>query len=286
MRLRIEHRTTYRFSQPQRRLVQLLRMTPASFVGQAVIDWHVSVDRDARLKSGRDGYGNETVMLYVDGPLEGITLTVAGEVLTEDRAGMVEGTPEPLPSPLFQRTTPQTAPDEAIAGFVREIAADEADPLGRLHRLCATIGQRIAFEPGDGNPHRDAATTFAEGRGVCQDHAHVFIAAARLLGHPARYVSGHLYRSDGQTVQPAAHAWAEACVDGYGWIGFDPANGVCPTDAYVRVAAALDYRDAAPIAGARVGGGGEELSVEVAVSRAGSQAQRQGPLGQSQSQEQ
>lgn len=283
MRLRIEHRTTYRFTQPQRRLVQLLRVTPSSFAGQVVIDWHVSVDRDARLKSGRDGYGNETVMLYVDGPIDDVTLTVTGEVLTEDRAGMVVGALEPLPPLLFARSTPQTAPDGAIAEFARGIVEAEADPLARLHRLCSQINERIVFEAGDGNPHRDAATTFAEGRGVCQDHAHVFGAAARLMGYPARYVSGHLLRADGATLQPAAHAWAEAHVEGYGWIGFDPANGVCPTDSYVRIAAALDYRDAAPIAGARVGGGAEELSVEVAVERAGAQSQRQG-TGQSQEQ--
>ena len=273
MRLSIQHRTGYQFTMPQRRLVQLLRVTPPSFVGQSVIDWHVDVDCDARLRSGRDGYGNETTMLYVDGPIDRITLTVSGEVLTEDRAGMVTGTPEPLPAALFLRSTPQTAPDDAIRAFAAEIEASASDPVARLHALNAAINARILFEVGEGNPGRDAATAFAEGHGVCQDHAHIFAASARLMGMPARYVSGHLYRSDGQTVQPAAHAWAEAHVADFGWIGFDPANGVCPTDAYVRVAAALDYRDAAPVSGARVGGGSEALSVEVAVAEARGQRQ-------------
>lgn len=275
MRLSIEHRTTYRFTAPQRRLIQLLKVTPSSFVGQAVVDWHVAVDCDARLKTGRDGYGNETTMLYVDGPIDGVTLTVGGEVLTEDRAGMVAGTPEPLPPALFARSTEQTAPDAAIADFARAIADREPNPLGRLHALCAALRERIAFDVGEGNPHRDAAATFAEGHGVCQDHAHVFIAAARLIGHPARYISGHLWRADGAGAQPAAHAWAEAYVGDYGWVGFDPANGHCPTDAYVRVACGLDYRDAAPVSGARVGGGSESLTVEVAVTKSRSQSQTQ-----------
>jgi transglutaminase-like putative cysteine protease len=275
MRLRIEHRTHYAFSQPQRRLVQLLRVTPPSFDGQAVVDWHVEVDCDARLKRSRDGYGNEVTMLYVDGPVDRIALTVGGEVLTENRAGMVHGAPEPLPVELFLRPTPQTMADEAITAFAHDIAESAADPLSRLHGLCGALYRRIAFDTGDGNPHRDAASTFADGHGVCQDHAHVFAAAARVLGHPARYVSGHLWRSDGQHVQPAAHAWAEAWVEGYGWIGFDPANGVSPTDAYVRVAVGLDYRDAAPVAGARMGGGTEELHVEVAVAEASAQRQSQ-----------
>jgi transglutaminase-like putative cysteine protease len=272
MRLSIEHRTAYRFSEPQRRLVQLLRVTPPSFEGQAVIDWRIYVDCDARLKTHRDGYGNETTMLYVDGPVDGITLTVRGEVLTEDRAGMVSGAPEPLPTPLFQRTTPQTMPDAAIAEFAQQAVTGETDPLGRLHALNDALKERLRFDTGLQDPHRDAATTFADGFGVCQDLAHVFIAGARLLGYPARYVSGHLWQEEASP-QRAAHAWAEAYVDDYGWIGFDPANGVCPTDAYVRVAVGLDYHDAAPVSGARIGGGGEWLFVEVAVEQSASARQ-------------
>ncbi len=273
MRLHIEHRTAYRFSVPQARIIQLLRVTPPSFVGQAVIDWHVQVDCDARLRTGRDGYGNETTMLYVDGPVAAMTLTVGGEVLTEDRAGMVTGTPEPLPPGLFLRSTAQAAPDAAITAFAKGIADAEATPLARLHALNETLNERIRFDTSNGNPHRDAAATFAAGQGVCQDIAHVFLAAARLMGHPARYISGHLWRGEGSEVQPAAHAWAEAWLDDYGWIGFDPTNGVCPTGAYVRVAAGLDYHDAAPVSGARIGGGDEALHVEVAVAQASGQSQ-------------
>src|SRR3546814_17802162 len=97
--------------------------------------------------------------------------------------------------------------------------------------------------------------------GVCQDLAHVFIAAARSQGMAARYISGHLLRQDGAQLQEAAHAWAEAHVPGLGWVAFDHANGVCAAAPYVRVSARLDYRDAAPFAGARIGGGGETISV-------------------------
>ncbi|MDB5684942.1 MAG: transglutaminase, partial [Sphingomonas bacterium] len=101
MRLFIEHRTDYRFSEPQARLIQLLRMTPASHAGQNVVDWRIDVDCDARLKPGRDGFGNETQMLYINGPIDRICLTVTGEVVTEDRAGMIAGTAEPLPPEVF-----------------------------------------------------------------------------------------------------------------------------------------------------------------------------------------
>ena len=107
-----------------------------------------------------------------------------------------------------------------------------------------------------------AAEAFVLRRGVCQDVTHIFIAAARAAGIPARYVGGHFFRADGVTVQEAGHAWAEAHVDGLGWVGFDPTNGISPADAHVRVAVGLDYLGAAPVRGTRYGGLGEVMRVD------------------------
>ncbi len=273
MRLFVNHKTEYRFSMPQRRLIQLLRVTPASHVGQQVIDWRIDVDRDASLLSSRDGYGNETSTLFLDGPVDSLTLTVTGEVLTDNRNGMVEGAAETLPPMLYLRPTGLTEATAEIATFAQDIAASENDDIARLHRLMTEIHSHVRFDPDTTHVHRNAGDAFAEGSGVCQDHAHIFLAAARTIDLPARYVSGHLWRRDGAEFQPAAHAWAEAWIEALGWVGFDPANGICPDDAYIRVAIGLDYRDAAPVSGARTGGGTESLAVGVTVSQAQTQAQ-------------
>ena len=102
--------------------------------------------------------------------------------------------------------------------------------------------------------------------GVCQDHSHIFIAAARMTGIPARYVSGYLMMND-RIDQEATHAWAEAHVDGLGWVGFDVSNGISPDTRYVRVATGRDYRDAAPITGISYGAATEDLNVVVAVEQ-------------------
>lgn len=273
MRLHVEHVTRYAFSHPQRRLVQLLRVTPSSYAAQHVIDWHITADCDARIRPGRDGFGNTTSMLYVAGPVNAITLTVSGEVLTDDRAGVVDDATEPLPPELFLRPTALTRPDQAIESFARSIADAEADPLTRMHLTMARLLSQIRFEPTLDAVERDAATAFAASSGVCQDHSHIFCAVARAMGLPARYISGHLFRRDGAARQQASHAWAEAWIPDLGWVGFDPANGISPDDAYIRVACGLDYRDAAPVAGTRVGGGDETLEVDVHVSQARSQSQ-------------
>lgn len=268
MRLDIHHSTRYAYSEPQRRLVQLLRMTPTSFAAQHVVDWHIDVDCDARLKRHTDGYGNVMTMLYIDGPVEAIEIEVSGEVLTDDRSGMIEDAPEPLPPEAFRRATGLTRADEAIRTFAKDVREAEADPLKRMHLLMSRLLNEIAFEPTLDAVERDAATAFGASKGVCQDHSHIFCAAARSMGIPARYISGHLYRRDGADLQEASHAWAEAFLPDIGWVGFDPANGISPDDAYVRLACGLDYRDAAPVAGQRLGGGDEAMSVEVRVTQA------------------
>ena len=126
MRLFVHHTTEYRFSEPQRRLIQMLRVTPASFTGQQIIDWQINVGRDVRLKPGRDGFGNETTMLYVDGPLEDLAISIEGEVLTESRNGVVQGIAEPLPPIVYLRDTPLTPVTPAIATFAEEIRHAEA----------------------------------------------------------------------------------------------------------------------------------------------------------------
>lgn len=273
MRLHVDHRTDYVFSEPQRRLVQLLRVTPINFAAQHVVDWHIDLDCDARLRNHRDGFGNHVTMLYIDGPISNVALRVSGEVLTDDRSGMVEDAGERLPTQAFLRTTGLSRADAAIRNFARDVAKAKKDPLERMHLLMTRLLDRIQFEPTLDAVERDAATAFEASQGVCQDHAHIFCAAARTMGIPARYVSGHLFRRDGAEQQEASHAWAEARLPSIGWVGFDPANGISPDDAYVRTAIGLDYRDAAPIAGRRVGGGDESLSVDVRVTQAQSQSQ-------------
>ena len=275
MRLSITHVTRYAYAEPARGVIQLLRKTPLSFTGQTILDWHIDVDVDARLREARDGYGNVTHMLYVDKPVAHLEVSVSGRVLTEDRAGVVQGLPGDLPPQVFCRATPLTVAGPALAALADSIPPGPDPALGRLHSLNALIFDKTTFDTRVTGVETTAEQATAAGHGVCQDFTHMLIGAARYLGIPARYVSGHLYRRDTARTQPAAHAWAECWVGDLGWVAFDPTNGICADDAYVRVACGLDYRDAAPVAGTRSGGGGERLTVEVEVGETKRQAQRQ-----------
>lgn len=263
MLIRIDHATTYSYQHPPRFIIQALRLTPRSTEGQHIRRWNIETDVDARLRRREDAFGNITHALYIDAPAERLTIRVTGEVETTDLAGAVRAGPERLSPLVYLRDTPLTARDEDIVALA---AAQGSGPsLDRLHGLMQTLYRDMTFEIGATTAAHTAAQVLKLRRGVCQDYAHLFIAAARCMGVPARYVSGHLFRQDGRSSQEAAHAWAEAYVEDLGWIGFDPANGLCPTDAYVRVAVGLDYLGAAPVRGSSYGGGAEHLAVRLDV---------------------
>ncbi len=269
MRIKIVHQTLYRYDVPATGVIQILRLTPRHHEGQYVVDWRVDVSADCRLACHDDAFGNVTHAFSAEGPLTELAVQAEGEVETQDTNGVVRGAIERFPPALFLRETPLTAPDAAIRDFARELREGaDGGQLALLHALLRRVHDTIAYDTDSTHPATSAAEAFALKRGVCQDLAHVFISAARCLGIPARYAGGYFHRDDGMIHQKAGHAWAEAFVPQLGWVGFDPAHGVCPTDAHVRVAIGLDYLGAAPVRGSRTSGGSETLAVAVRVDLA------------------
>ncbi|MEN5080907.1 transglutaminase family protein [Bosea sp. TWI1241] len=270
MRIRVSHSIAYSYAEPVRQIRQVLRLTPRDHDGQHVVSWRVTPSIDGRLHAGRDPFGNIKHDFSADGPIENYTIDIEGLVETSDLAGIVRGASEPLPPEIFMRETRLTEPDDALRALAGQAMVEGTD-LTRLHTLLATLHRGIACVPTADRLGQGAAACVAAGEGIPQDVAHVFIACARLLGVPARYVAGYVAASEGLPHANGAHAWAEAWLPDYGWIGFDCANGICPVDTHVRVSTGIDYADAAPVRGARTGGNGESLLVAVSARDASAQ---------------
>ncbi len=274
MRIQISHLTRYRYGRPASGVIQLLRLTPRNHEAQYVARWRLETSTDCRLDQHEDAFGNITHFFDADGPLRELSVLAEGEVETRDAQGMVRGTVERFPPSLYLRETPLTKSDTGISDFAAACRNDrDCDTLDVLHRMLARLREIMTYDPDPTHTATTAAEAFALKRGVCQDLAHVFIAASRNLAIPARYVGGYFHRADGVSNQEAGHAWAEAYVAELGWVGFDPANTICATDAHVRVAVGLDYLGAAPLRGTRYGGSDEVLSVSVRVDQASQQTQ-------------
>jgi transglutaminase-like putative cysteine protease len=284
--LSIRHTTHYAFTQPVVHALQRLRLTPKETQGQRIIDWRMTFDNAHAELQYDDQHFNHVTLIGLDPGAREVTVTCEGVVETEDNAGVIGRHSGHLPLWSFLRQTPLTRPGAKLRGLLREVQgpADKV-PLEFLHSLSDLIRDRITYEAGRTHSGTTAEEAVIHGFGVCQDHAHIFIGAARANGIPARYVSGYLMMDD-RIQQEATHAWAEAHVEGLGWVGFDVSNGISPDPRYVRVATGSDYRDAAPVTGISFGGAADEvLTVGVAVEAKPSagQSQSQGQ-GQSQSQ--
>jgi transglutaminase-like putative cysteine protease len=274
MRLSISHKTTYQYVPPATRVIQVLRLTPRNHDGQYVARWRIEVSADCRLDQHEDAFGNITHAFAADGPLPELSLLVEGEIETRDAQGIVRDAVERFPPSLYLRETALTACDADIAAFAaaaRQAVGDDA--LKVLHRLLERLHDEMQCDADPTYVATTSAEAFAAKHGICQDFAHVFITASRSLGIPARYVGGYFCRDDGATAQRAGHAWAEAFVPDLGWVAFDPANGMCATDAHARVAVGLDHLGAAPVRGMRHGGGTETLAVNIQIEQASRQTQ-------------
>lgn len=269
MRLVIRHQTSYLYSTPIVYAIQVLRLTPRPYDGLNVIRWRVRGEARYDLPSLVDGYGNIVHCHTVNRSHQNAAVMVEGEVETRATDGIVRGAAETLPPLFYLRSTRLTAADPEIEALAQVCGGN---PYDRLMALMEAVRVRVDYRPGVTQASTTAAEALRAGAGVCQDHAHIFIAAARAIGFPARYIGGYLWAGD-ESAEQATHAWAEAYLPDFGWVGFDPSNLTRPGEAYVRASIGLDYWSAAPVRGIRRGDAEESLAVDVKVRETTQQQQ-------------
>jgi transglutaminase-like putative cysteine protease len=271
MRIKISHETTYLYSPSARWIIQNLRLTPRSFDSQYVLRWRVGVDVDGVLRHSEDSLGNVVHSFAYQKPVDRLTVSAAGEVETTDAIGVVRGAVETLPSSMFLRASALAQVNGALRDFTSTATAGVADPLERLHLIMGALHKEMTPEPESASPGAGAAEAFALKRGGASDFAHAFIACARWLEIPARFVSGYLVPEDPAS-SGTPSSWAEALTPGLGWIAFDPVHDLCANARYVRVAVGFDARGAAPFRASH-SGGEEAVTTTMRIEQA--QGQRQ-----------
>ncbi len=273
MRIRISHHTTFAYAPPARSVIQNLRLTPRSFESQYVLRWRVSVDVDGSLRQSEDSLGNIMHAFSYQRPVERFTVAAVGEVATTDAVGVVRGAVEPLPEPMFLRTSQLAQANGALREFALDTVDPSSDPLERLHLLMGAIHDAIAYDAEErADLKAGAVEAFALRRAGAAGFAHIFIACARHLGVPARFASGYLAPREGPAPQ-GLFAWAEAAAPVLGWVAFDAVHNQCADERYVRVAVGFDSLGAAPFRVSQSGGGGETIDESVRIEQAAGQSQ-------------
>ncbi|MFZ3581478.1 transglutaminase family protein [Loktanella sp. DJP18] len=265
MDLQISHTTRYDYDQPVGYALQRLHLRPQTSVMQTVLDWTVTVEGGKVELTCDDHNGNIMDLVNTARGSVDLIVTASGTIRTHDRAGVLGKVYGAAPLWYFQQETSLTRPSREIRTLAKPLKG-ASDPLAALHALSAQILIAVPYATGRTYTDTTAEEALAGGVGVCQDHAHIMIAAARVAGFPARYVSGYLMLDD-RIDQDASHAWAEVHLPTLGWVGFDVSNGISPDQRYARLAIGCDASEAAPIKGLRMGPGDESLIVTLQVQQ-------------------
>ena len=266
MRLKVIHKTSYHYDEPVDYALQQLRLTPKNTLGQAIIHWQTDIEGGRREAVYTDHHNNHVELISLGPDARDILITSHGEVDITINDGIVGPHLGVAPLWLFLRQTPLTKPGSSIMKLLQKIPASTTDDVGYLHDLSAAIHKNVVYKTGATDAMTSAEAAFRGGAGVCQDHAHIFIGAARAMRYPARYVSGYLMMNE-RVDQEASHAWAEVFVENIGWVGFDVSNAISPDERYIRVATGLDYQEAAPVSGMRYGNSNENMIVSLQVQQ-------------------
>ncbi|PHV07227.1 transglutaminase [Janthinobacterium sp. BJB412] len=264
MRLSIRHETRYAYSAPLAYTIQQLHLTPRVEAQQHVLSW--SLGTPGHVQAYADAYANQSHMLTLTQPHQSLAIVAHGLVETSCPPQGRMGGAEALSPLVFTVATHLTAATPAILELAAACLPDGKAQTRHLMLLAEHIFGAVRYQSGATAVTSTASEALALGQGVCQDHAHLFLACCHAHGIPARYVSGYI---DPETSDHAAsHAWVDAWVedrDYAGWVSIDVTHARLMTDAYCRLAVGRDYDSAAPIRGVRRGGGTESLSVDVQI---------------------
>lgn len=264
MRMTIEHSTRYSFDGPVTYGLQQVRKTPKSSKSQTILEWDTSIVGGLKELQFEDHHRNTVELISFEKETAELVITGKGLVEIEDTNGILGAHVGNTPLWLYLKATALTKMGPGVRGILKKLP--DGSELERLHSLSDIIRDEVAYKVDSPHTGWTAEDAILAAKGVCQDHTHIFLSASRAMGQPARYVSGYLML-DETTVQDAMHAWAEVYLNGLGWVGFDVSNGISPDARYIRVATGLDYSDAAPVSGSRIGGEGETLNVQISVAQ-------------------
>ena len=265
MQLSVRHTTEYAYANPVEFALQKVRLRPMNSPIQTVQAWDITIEGGQIETQYKDHYANHVDLVSAKQGAQKLTILASGTVDTKDAAGVLGRVYGRAPLWHFMQSTPLTRLGESASHFADTFRAAR-DALTGLHDLSAEILDKVPYAVGHTQADTTAEDAIRIGKGVCQDHANIFVAATRAAGLPARYVSGYLMMND-RVDQDATHAWAEVHLDDLGWVGFDVSNGVSPDDRYIRLAVGRDAHDAAPVQGLRGGTGDESLIVSLQVQQ-------------------
>ena len=279
MEFTIAHTTTYAYPQPVTESYTVVHLQPYSDAQQFCRQYELDVRPSARVQSYVDRFGNGVQHFAILPTHDHLTVTARSHVTTtrallaaweplEASRAQLDADPRLDALCDFVRESPYVHLSPRLAGFLEEIDGPGGAIGAWCRAVCSHIHETFAYDKSATSVRTTVDAALVARAGVCQDFAHVMIAVVRSAGIPARYVSGYIFRgasSDTILGAEASHAWCEAYLPPYGWVGFDPTNDLIVNGRFVKLAIGRDYKDVSPVRGVYRGPAQAEMSVNVAL---------------------
>ena len=288
VRYRVRHRTIYQYTGRVDLCHNIAHLTPREEHGLCVLSHRVDVSPHPDFLTERNDYfGNHIHYFSIQGShkaLDVVSQFTIAKPLKEDEPSESGVSWNLYPKPVGQLDesgilfedyllpTPSTPHLTELRELIRPLLELDLDAIRLGEILMNWIHSEFTYHPGATDTRTPLPDVLEQRAGVCQDFAHVMIACLRMLGLPARYVSGYL-----ETMPPpgmpklqgadASHAWVEMFVPGFDWLPFDPTNNRRPGDQHIKLCHGRDYFDVQPLRGIFLGSGNQMLQVEVDVER-------------------
>lgn len=277
----IRHLTQFRYDTTVSESLMEVRMHPRTEGGQRCLSFQLTVDPRARVHLYRDYLGNSVHHFDVPGKHKELRILAEALVQLEPPAEFPERlTPEAWKSlddlvaagDYWEMLTPgqYAQPGDALDSLIHEFGVERHDdPLTFLREMNEAIYSWFEYVPKATRVDSPIDHAIESRKGVCQDFAHIMTALARQVKIPCRYVSGYVLprkENRDRSTGGATHAWVEALVPGYGWVGFDPTNNLLAGERHIRTAIGRDYADVPPTKGLFKGSAGSDLLVSVKVA--------------------
>jgi transglutaminase-like putative cysteine protease len=263
MRLHIEHRTTLTYDELISEAYTEMRLKPMDAGGQRTLSFTLVTEPRGEIAGYREHHGNDVRHFDVIQPHQRLMVYATSEILTPARFTDTVTELSPLDEYDYLKPTTYAPADELICQFAAPYEANDERAIALA--LMNAVYTQLKYVPGATDVKTTANDVLALGCGVCQDFAHVLIAACRCQGIPARYVSGYLHDPEMDGRNSASHAWVDVFVRGQGWISLDPTHNCEQTEHYVRLGVGRDYADVPPTRGIYKGKAKETLEVQVNV---------------------
>ncbi|MCX2931018.1 transglutaminase family protein [Mycobacterium sp. CVI_P3] len=275
-RMRVVHATGYAYKSPVTASYNEARLTPRSDSRQNVILNRVETIPATRSYRYVDYWGTAVTAFDLHAPHTELEVTSSSVVETE----RPEGPPEEVTWEELDSETVRDRFDEVLSPThytpasrrihrVGRRIAKENDPQDAVVAAARWAHSELKYVPGTTGVHSSGLDALREGKGVCQDFAHLTLILLRGMGIPARYVSGYLHPKRhavvGDTIDGQSHAWVQAWTGG--WWNYDPTNDTEINEQYISVGVGRDYADVTPLKGIYSGEGSTDLDVVVEITR-------------------